>query len=362
MPKLDRYLFSDFFQSVAATAIVLFVVGGGGVLVNVLGSIADGRFPAGLLLKEFGLQLIVYLPLLLPLALLLGLLLSLARLYRDSEMAVLAAMGVGPRRLLPSILSIVFPVTLIVALCALWLAPWAKRTANALIVQASQNMLIDGLDAGDFTTLPGERGGIIYVSSISQDGSIMRDVFLQRQEKGRLVLITAANGSLHLMDKGQRSLHLDHGMRIDVPVDPASRQYQWMQFPHGEVALANHPIEQDSNDPELLATTQLINDDRPQAQAQLHRRLAPPCLAFAFGLFALPFARSGPRQQRYGRLLFSFLVYVIANNAMIVGTQWISAGKLAPKWGLWWLTLPLLFAAIWSYVRDGRIRPTKGGR
>ena len=362
MPKLDRYLFSDFFQSVVATTIVLFVVGGGGVLVNVLGSIADGRFPACLLLKEFGLQLIVYLPLLLPLALLLGLLLSLARLYRDSEMSVLAAIGVGPLRLLPPILAIVIPVTLSVALCSLWLAPWAKRTANALIIEASQTMLIDGLDAGEFTTLPGEHGGIIYVTSISQNGSQMRGVFLQREEKGRTVLITAASGALHLRGKEQRFLRLDHGTRIDAPVGLVSQRYQSMHFSQGDIALANRPIEQDSNDPELLSTQQLLNDHRLQAQSQLHRRIAPPCLAFAFGLLALPFARSAPRQQRYGRLLISFLVYVVANNVMIVGSQWISTGKLAPQWGLWWMTGPLIVAAIWSYGRDGRMRPLKGAK
>ena len=113
MPKLDRYLTGDFLQSFLATLIVLLVVSLGGVLVDVLGNIADGGLPARLMLSQLGLQLLVYLPLVLPLALMLGLMLAVVRLYRDSEMAVLNAVGVGPRRLLRPLLWVAVPVVLV---------------------------------------------------------------------------------------------------------------------------------------------------------------------------------------------------------------------------------------------------------
>ena len=68
MLKLDRYLLGDFVQSFLATLIVLLVVSVGGVLVDILGNIADGRLPAKLLFSQLGLQFIAYLPLILPLA------------------------------------------------------------------------------------------------------------------------------------------------------------------------------------------------------------------------------------------------------------------------------------------------------
>src|SRR5690606_40684762 len=57
------------------------------------------------------------------------------------------------------------------------------------------------------------------------------------------------------------------------------------------------------DDPELLPTMALFGDPRPQAQAQLHGRLAPPLIALAFALLTVPMARSAPRQQRYGRMM-----------------------------------------------------------
>ena len=56
MPKLDRYLLREFAQSVLATLIVLLIVSLGGVFVDVLGDIAEGRVPAGMLLSQLGLQ------------------------------------------------------------------------------------------------------------------------------------------------------------------------------------------------------------------------------------------------------------------------------------------------------------------
>ncbi len=50
MLKLDRYLLGDFVQSFLATLIVLLVVSVGGVLVDILGNIADGRLPAAAVL------------------------------------------------------------------------------------------------------------------------------------------------------------------------------------------------------------------------------------------------------------------------------------------------------------------------
>ncbi|NEL81596.1 MAG: LptF/LptG family permease, partial [Xanthomonas perforans] len=79
------------------------------------------------------LQFVAYLPIILPLALMLGLLLALARLYRDSEMAVITAIGVGPRRMLRPMLMLVVPVVVIIGLCSLWLGPWASRTAETML-------------------------------------------------------------------------------------------------------------------------------------------------------------------------------------------------------------------------------------
>ena len=43
-------------------------------------------------------------------------------------------------------------------------------------------------------------------------------------------------------------------------------------------------------------------------------------------------------------------------NLMVLGTRWISEGRVPASIGLWWLVLPLLGFATWLYLRDGRMR------
>ncbi len=60
--------------------------------------------------------------------------------------------------------------------------------------------------------------------------------------------------------------------------------------------------------------------------------------------------------------MLAFLGYLVGTNLMIVGTQWISSGRTPAALGLWWLLVPLLVIAIWSYARDGRLSRPKQGR
>src|SRR5690606_41019715 len=97
MRLIERYLAREFAASVVAVAVVLLLVGLGGLLVDLMSEIARGKVPAGLLLSQLGLRSIQVLPVLLPLALFIGLLLCIGRMYGESEMAVLAAVGLGPQ-------------------------------------------------------------------------------------------------------------------------------------------------------------------------------------------------------------------------------------------------------------------------
>ena len=139
MPKLDTYLFREFTQATFAVLVVLMVVSLGGVFADVLGDIARGRVPAGMMLSQLGLQVLNYLPLILPLGLMIGLLLSVGRLYRDSEMPVLTATGVGPKRLLRPVLMLVVPMITVIGLCSLWLGPWARDYSQRMIAEGNRS-------------------------------------------------------------------------------------------------------------------------------------------------------------------------------------------------------------------------------
>ena len=360
MPKLDRYLLSELAQSTFAALVILLIVSVGGVITDVLKDIASGRLPAGLMLAQLGLVLLNWLPLILPLALMLGMMLGIGRLYRDSEMPVIAAIGVGPRRLLKPVLLLVLPVVVVVGLCSLWLGPMAERISREMIQQANRNLVVSGLEPGSFTEIPGG-GGVVYVGAMSTDGSQFRRVFIYRESEGRHDITTANTGALAVDDEGERYLTLDEGFQVEGPTD-GGLDYRLMRYASNEVRLPAGQARHDPDDPEILPTRELLGDPRPAANAQLHFRLAPPLLTLAFALMAVPLARSTPRQARYGRVMMGFLAYLVGMNMVQVGTDWLETGRLAPVLGLWWLVLPLLAMAFWLYFTDGRMRRPRRAR
>ena len=353
MPKLDSYLFREFAQTTFAALVVLLAVSLGGVFADVLKDIANGRVPAGIMLAQLGLQLLNYLPLILPLGLMLGLLLSVGRLYRDSEMPVLASVGVGPVRLLRPLMMLVVPFVLVVGACSLWLGPWARQYSQQMIEVGQRTLLVSGLEAGRFVELPGG-GGVVYANSMSGDGTYLGRVFIYRQDEGRMDVTSARTGTLAVEDT-TRYLKLDDGFRVEGPMD-GGKDFRLMRYRSNEVRLPDAQASDIDNDPELMSTPALLGDARPEANAQLHFRLAPPLLALAFALLAVPLARSPPRQARWGRIIVGLLAYVFGLNLMMLGTSSLASGKLPSALGLWWLVLPLLAFGAWMYFSDGRVK------
>lgn len=361
MLKFDRYLLSEFVQATLATTLVLLMVAFGAVFADVLRDIAEGRFPADMLLPQLGLLFLNWLPVMLPLALMLGLMLAVGRLYRDSEMPVLASVGIGPGRLLRPLLWLVLPVALLVAVCSLWLAPWAERVSKQMVNAATRNLLVAGLEPGRFT--PISNGGVVFVTRMSSDGTRFERVFIYRQKGERLDVTTANRGHLEVDDDGHRILVLDDGFEVEGPRAGEARDYRLMRYRRNEAQMPSSPGRYDPNDPRMLATPALIADGRREAKAELHSRIAPPLLAIAFALLAVPLARSSPREGRFGRITVGFLIYLVATMLSLSSVNWLSKGKIPVALGQWWLVLPLLAAAAWLYFGDGRIRaPRRTGR
>ena len=353
MLLIERHLLRQFSLSVVAVAAVLLLVGLGGLLVDLMAEIAGGKVPAGLLLSQMGLRSVQVLPLLLPLALFIGLLLAVGRLYGDSEMAVLASVGLGPQRLWRPLALVTLPVALVVALSSLWLAPTGARIARDMVETAKRSFLVAGLEAGRFIELPG-RSGVLYVGELSTDGTRFRQMFVQSERDGRLDVITASEGELFVEGKTGRYLLLRDGFRVEGT--PAAKDFRLMRFGENELRVPDVESTAGANELEARSTRQLLAQPGAAARAELHWRLATPLMALVLGVLALPLGRGEPRQARYGRILAALLIYVNAMMLLLLGKGWLATAKL-PTWlGLWWLLLPLALLAWWLFRTDGRVR------
>jgi len=235
---------------------------------------------------------------------------------------------------------------------SLWLGPWADRVARSMVAEANKNLLVAGLEPGRFTPMSG--GGVAYAGEMSGDGTKLGRVFVYRERADRMDVATARTGELYRED-GARLLALLDGFRVEGPATGTDLDYRLMRYARNEMQLPTSDDETAPNAPALQPTMALLGMPGAAAAAELHWRIAPPLLALAFALLAVPLARSSPRQARYGSMLLAFLAYLVGVFLMILGTQWLAEGRIPVMFGLWWLLLPMLALGIWLYARDGRV-------
>jgi lipopolysaccharide export system permease protein len=352
MLLIERHLLRQFAESVAAVAIVLLLISLGGLFADLVQEIAKGKVPATLLLSQLGLRSIRFLTLVLPLALFLGLLLAIGRLYAESEMAVLASVGLGPQRLWKPLFWVALPVVVLVGMASLWLAPMSAHKAKDMIEVANRSFLVAGLEPGRFVELPG-KGGVMYVTELTPDGTHFAHLFVQREVEGRLDIVTAQQGNLKLVGDTQRFLHLDNGFRVEGEL--GDKAFRMMRFQQNDVRVPDRQSTDHDDDLTAIGTIALLGGGKPADLAEVHWRVAMPLFAAILALFALPLARSEPRQPQYGLILFALLVYVVGMLLLLLGSGLIGNGQLPAAFGLWWVHLPMLALAAWMFDRDGRL-------
>ncbi|MHA6204536.1 LPS export ABC transporter permease LptF [Dyella soli] len=350
---LDRYFLRELAQTVAATAIVLLAIMSGTSFAHVLQQVANGSFPASVMFQVLGLNMLDGLTTLLPLSAFLGVLLGLGRMYRESEMHVLASSGMGATGLLRPMAILSLAVALLVGTVSLWLGPWAARTSDALVAAANRSVIAAGLDAGRFTELPG-KGGIIFVDQLSRDGSQLGNTFIATERVGKdkvphVKLVTGKTGQLYQESDGNgRFLALHAGWQYEIPL--GADNWRKMQYERNDASLSSIQSDNSDEDPaHSLGTLALLRVETGDARAEFAWRTIAPAMTLVLLMLALPLSRATPREPRFGRLLLAvlsfYLYYLLLAlcRGQIIKGHWHHAG---PMWMVSFLVFGL---AAWMF-------------
>lgn len=356
---IDRYLMRELALNVGATALVLLIITVGGTFADVLHRVALGRVPGTVLFPVLGLRVLDAMSVLLPVALFLGAMSALSRLYRDSEMHVLGAAGMGAAGLLRPAAMLALPVALLAGVISLWLGPLAVRTADAMVADANRSVIAAGLEPGQFVELPGH-AGVIFVGAMSDGGTRLSQVFIESESDTgsgptRIDIVTAARGYLHYgSEKSGRFLVLEDGHRYEGYL--GQDNWKRMRFERNEVAI-NLPTGavDDDSDSHAMPTLDLLGASGPEVHAELAWRLSVPVSVLVLALLAVALSRQKPREARYGRLLIAVLVYLLYANVLAIVRAGLVQGRVPPWLGLWWVHLLVVLLGAWIIWRQYRV-------
>lgn len=363
MPRLsvlDRYILREFLYNTLAAVVVLLVIFTGSTFADVIDKVATGSVPSGVMFTVLGMHLVSTLQTTLPVGMFFGILLGLGRLYRDSEMYVLAASGFGPRGLLVPTAIFGTSVAIVTALVSLWLGPLAVRTSHHDVEEANRSVIAAGLEPGRFTNLAG-RGGILFAHTVSPDGTQLGKLFIESEYTGKngvdhISVTTATRGELLHQGQGHTPfVALYDGHRYDIPL--GRENWRSMQFQRNEIALTKPRTDSSRETPENEdSTATLIGNHSPAARAELQWRIGIPLDVLVLAMLALPMARQGPRDWPAGRILIAVLAYLIIMNLMVLMRYFIAGGKLAVSIGIWWVLLPVFIGAASAFAKQYAVR------
>ena len=341
---IDRYLVREAAAASVAVLAVLFSVLAANQLIRYLVDVADGKLDGGAIAVLMGFQTLRYLGVVVPAALFLGAVLTLGRLYRDNEMSVLAACGVGPGRITRGLLILGVPAALLVAWLSLWVAPWATHAADRYAAEAARAAEVEGIQAGRFV---GGAGGAMYAGTADADGR-MRHVFVRIRDGASETIIHADRGDQRVEgSNGDRYLILEKGVRYDgSPDKPAWRVTRFER--HG-ILLEEPRAVRVRRGRDGQPSRDLLRSNQIADKAELHWRLAMPAMALVLLVVAVPLAKVNPREGRFGALLMGVLIYLFYFQLVTAGRDWLEQGLVPAALGLWWLHI-LLFAAAWLWM------------
>ena len=320
-------------------------------LARLLGKAADGSLPADTILPLLLITSARYLILLVPLSLYLGTLLCFSRLYKDNEMAVMSACGIGFRRLYRPLFIVAVPITIGMLILTLFIMPGISQQAQILKAEIENRSELSGLEAGRFNA-SSDGNAIMFLEKQSDDGKHMENVFVHQKAKDSTSVETATTAS-RFIDANQRQFILfENGRQYDGT--PGQSDYRITQYEKHGIYVPENELVNQIKRRDALATKDLWNSQRPGDRAELQWRLSIPLATLLMAILALPLSYTTPRKGRYSKLALAILIYLIYSNMLGIGETWVQQQKV-PDWlGLWWVHGCLLvLIALWLVRRSG---------
>ncbi len=333
--------------------IVLLIVMIGISLGELLGDVAGGRMPSGLIGILMLLKIPAVMSTIIPLSIFVAIIWGSGRMYRDQEMAVMRASGFNWLMLLRPLFNLLMPVAVFLLAMDLFVAPKAAGTVQDKLEQAYRTAAEWGLQAGRFHVF---KGGdlVLYVESVDKDGRTLRNIFIQQKDNEQERIWSAKQGYYWLDENtGDRYLTLEDG-QITEGGDEALN-FGIINFSRNDLRLPEpeHRIRAVAIEAKKSSDIMLSAD--PEEIAEIQWRMSPAIAIIVLGLLAIPLSHSAPREGRGGRVILGILAYTVYANTLYMWRSLIAKGTLPPALGMWWIHLLVFIIALIWLKHQGRM-------
>ena len=261
-----------------AVLTVLMVIMVGNVLGRSLSQVSEGVIRADMLLILVGVKSISLLVTLIPLGLYLGILLAHGRFYRDNEMSVMQACGVGWLDLLrPTAITGLIGVVAI-TLLTIYASPWAARYEQSLKQTMREQSALSLVTAGKFIEST-DGNTVFFARQSNAQRTQFNDVFMYRQREDSIPAVDSARLASYQIDEESGDEYLIFTDGQTSVGNPGEKGYTITNFKRQGILRPRDDIDE----PRLITKgkrlSQLLDSGSPVDMAELQWRISIPLAA-----------------------------------------------------------------------------------
>lgn len=325
--------------------------------INLLGRAAEGQIASDAVTALIGFWALGLFPVPLILTVFVSSMVVLTRLWRDHEMQVWLTAGLSHRNLLQPVLRFAAPLSILVAIVVLGIAPWADQRSQEYADQLKQREDLSAISPGIFKE-SGDANRVYFVENFTGQHGSAKNIFFQDNSEGRISTIFARSGYLGKDDKGQRLLVLANGYRYVG--NPGEANFDIISFEKHSVAIGtdhNNVVAPHSR--QSQPTLRLLNElQDPSARAELAWRLSLPVSCLLLAILAIPMSYINPRTGGQTiNLIMALLAYFLYQNGLTFVRNSIMRNDL-PAYSIIFVHMLVLGVALFGiYYRDRPAQP-----
>jgi|TARA_B110000967_G_scaffold209332_1_gene264987 lipopolysaccharide export system permease protein len=320
---------------------------------RLLADVADGEIPQQALWPVLLSQSVKIFTLLLPISFFLGIVFAFGRLYKDHEISVMNACGMGYWQFYKSILLVILPVFILNAFTSVWLNSSVQRSAQSIVSNSKNIHEFNQVKAGQFNQ---SKSGahVFFMESISEDKQVLHNVIISQSTEKTRALETAKSGR-HKIDEITGDLFLVVGPGERTELELGKKNVKVIQFKQHGILIAkkvvsdSYRIREREKPPALLWRSTELKD-----KVELMWRISIPLVLIVLALLAVPLSYVAPRKGQFGKIGYALLVYIAYFNLMAFGRSQLEQGNIPLMLNFWWIHLIFIGLTIILLVKAGR--------
>ena len=321
----DSTLRRELARNFGVTLVVILTIVLTMMLIRTLGQAAGGRVAPQDVVLLLGYVALGHLPTMLALSLFIAIVAALTRMYRDSEMTIWFASGVGLARFVRPVLRVSWPILLLIGVLALFVWPWQNLRGVELKERFERRSDLSRVAPGQFqTSSDGTR--VFFIERDAADSRTGRNVFILNSQPGTESVTSARSGRIEMLGD-DRFLELSRGQQNEENLRTGEKslaRFENYRAQAGERVISG----MDKLPPRARSSLELLRDPTPRHQGELVWRLGLLLGGANMVLLGIGLSATNPRRASNWNLLFALMSFAIYYNVINLSQAWVAASKI----------------------------------